>query len=206
MLLCVHSCFQSPWWGRESWLLCFFCLPVVLWLLCGSSSRCHRFVCSLWLKCTKYQIWPHRKVGTIQARFVIWEKKAWKSGYLQYYIPSHEVIGPSVPGLRSRWRRLLWMVFTATIDMAPILEKNNLNKRKFRYSKASTYEIEFDWLSCFRVEEAWKWWLMGEWWRSESLLYYQLTHSLRRMWGKTNNQQQQNSHLRVGICHRNPGT
>ena len=29
---------QSSWWGKESWLLC-------LW--CGSSSRCHKFVCSL---------------------------------------------------------------------------------------------------------------------------------------------------------------
>ena len=40
---------QSSWWGRESWLLCLVCLPGVSWLLCGSSSRCHGFVCSLWL-------------------------------------------------------------------------------------------------------------------------------------------------------------
>ena len=40
---------QLSWWGRESWLLCFVCLPGVLRLLCGSSSRCHEFVCSLWL-------------------------------------------------------------------------------------------------------------------------------------------------------------
>ena len=40
---------QSSWWGRESWLLCFVCPPGVLWLLCGSSSRYHRFVCGLWL-------------------------------------------------------------------------------------------------------------------------------------------------------------
>ena len=40
---------QSSWWGRESWLHCFVCLPAVSWLLCGSSSRCHGFVCSLWL-------------------------------------------------------------------------------------------------------------------------------------------------------------
>ena len=33
---------------RESWLLCLVCLPGVLWLLFGSSSRCHGFVCSLW--------------------------------------------------------------------------------------------------------------------------------------------------------------
>ena len=38
---------QSCWWGRESWLLCFyFCLPSALWLLCGSSLRCHGLVCS----------------------------------------------------------------------------------------------------------------------------------------------------------------
>ena len=40
---------QSSWWGRESWLLCLICLPGVLWWLSGSSSGCHRVVCSLWL-------------------------------------------------------------------------------------------------------------------------------------------------------------
>ena len=40
---------QSSWWGRESWFLCLVCLPGVLWCLCGSSSRCHGFVCGLWL-------------------------------------------------------------------------------------------------------------------------------------------------------------
>ena len=39
---------QSSGWGRESWLLYFVCLPSVSWLLCGSSSWCHEFVCSLW--------------------------------------------------------------------------------------------------------------------------------------------------------------
>ena len=34
---------------RESWLLCLVCLPGVSWLLCGYSSQCHGFVCSLWL-------------------------------------------------------------------------------------------------------------------------------------------------------------
>ena len=42
---------QSSRWGRESWLLCLVCLPGVSWLLCGSSSRSHGFVCSLWLWC-----------------------------------------------------------------------------------------------------------------------------------------------------------
>ena len=32
---------QSSWWGRESWLLCFVCLPGVSWWMCGSSLRCH---------------------------------------------------------------------------------------------------------------------------------------------------------------------
>ena len=40
---------QSSWCRRESWLLCLVCLPDVSWLLCGSSSRCHGFVCSSWL-------------------------------------------------------------------------------------------------------------------------------------------------------------
>ena len=39
---------QLSLWGRESWLLCFVCLPGVSLLLCGSSSRCHGFY-SLWL-------------------------------------------------------------------------------------------------------------------------------------------------------------
>ena len=40
---------QSSWLGLESWLLCSACLPGVSWLLCGSSSQCHGFVCSLLL-------------------------------------------------------------------------------------------------------------------------------------------------------------
>ena len=40
---------QSSWWGRESWLLCLIRLPGVSWWLSGSSSRCHRVVCGLWL-------------------------------------------------------------------------------------------------------------------------------------------------------------
>ena len=34
---------------RASWLLRLVCLPGVLWLVCGYSSQCHGFVCSLWL-------------------------------------------------------------------------------------------------------------------------------------------------------------
>ena len=34
---------------RESWMLCLVCLPGVSCLLCGYSSQCHGFVCSLWL-------------------------------------------------------------------------------------------------------------------------------------------------------------
>ena len=50
MLLYVPSSFAIILMGkRESWLLCLVCLPGVLWLLCGSSLRCHGFVCSLWL-------------------------------------------------------------------------------------------------------------------------------------------------------------
>ena len=39
---------RSHCWTRI-WLLCLACLPGFSWLLCRSSSRCHRFVCSLWL-------------------------------------------------------------------------------------------------------------------------------------------------------------
>ena len=41
--------FTGSQWGRESWLLCFVCLPDVSWLVCGCSSRCHWFVRILWL-------------------------------------------------------------------------------------------------------------------------------------------------------------
>ena len=54
---------QSSWWARESWLLCLVCLPGVSWLLCGSFSRCHGFVCSLWLWYFQimltYYFWHH---------------------------------------------------------------------------------------------------------------------------------------------------
>ena len=46
-ILCFVVCYfvsililQSFRWGRQSWLLCFVCLPNVSWLLCGSTSRC----------------------------------------------------------------------------------------------------------------------------------------------------------------------
>ena len=48
VLLYVILCLSS-WMRRESWLLCLVCLPGVSWLLSGSSSRCHGFVCSWWL-------------------------------------------------------------------------------------------------------------------------------------------------------------
>ena len=41
-LLCVHSSFAIISMGKR-----FVCLPGVSWLLCGSSSQCHRVVCSL---------------------------------------------------------------------------------------------------------------------------------------------------------------
>ena len=56
IVLCFVECYFMPllvlqlsWWGRESWLLCLVCLSGVLWLLCGFSSWCHGFVCTLWL-------------------------------------------------------------------------------------------------------------------------------------------------------------
>ena len=59
---CVGLCFgmhyfmpflvlQSSWWGRESRLLCFYCLLDVLLLFCCSSSWCRGLDCSvsLWI-------------------------------------------------------------------------------------------------------------------------------------------------------------
>ena len=49
-ILSIFECpFNTGWWGRESWLLCLVRLPGVSWWLCGSSSRCHGFICGLWL-------------------------------------------------------------------------------------------------------------------------------------------------------------
>ena len=42
------SCWSPPL-KAEQYGYCFVCLPGVSWLLCGSSSRCHGFVCSLWV-------------------------------------------------------------------------------------------------------------------------------------------------------------
>ena len=47
-LLCVHSSFAIISMGKRE-LVALLCLPGVSRLLCGASSRCHGFVCSLWL-------------------------------------------------------------------------------------------------------------------------------------------------------------
>ena len=49
-LLFVHFSFAiTLMWKSDSWLFRLVCLPGVSWLFCGSSSRCHGFVWSLWL-------------------------------------------------------------------------------------------------------------------------------------------------------------
>ena len=71
---------QSSWWGKESWLLCFVCLPCVWWLLCGSSSRCHAFVCSLWL-------WYCLIIHTYFLRYAPSEvNEGFKNGFTIYWI------------------------------------------------------------------------------------------------------------------------
>ena len=82
-LLCVHSSFAIISMGkRESWLLCFVCFTGVSWLLCGSSSRCHGFVCSLWL-------WYFLIILTIfkpdQACFVDYKTTTNKEPYLSKF-------------------------------------------------------------------------------------------------------------------------
>ena len=46
MLYCVHSSFAIISMGKKE-LVALLCLLGVSWLLCGSSSRCQGFVCSL---------------------------------------------------------------------------------------------------------------------------------------------------------------
>ena len=48
MFSCVHSSFAIISMGKRE-LVALLCLLGVSWLLCGSSSLCHGFVCSLWL-------------------------------------------------------------------------------------------------------------------------------------------------------------
>ena len=48
VLLYIHSSFAVILMGKRE-LVALLCLPGVSGLLCGSSSRCHRFVCNLWL-------------------------------------------------------------------------------------------------------------------------------------------------------------
>ena len=46
---CVLLILQLSWWGRETWLLYFNCLPYILWLLVffGSSSVCRGLQCMI---------------------------------------------------------------------------------------------------------------------------------------------------------------
>ena len=46
--ICSSAVFLITWCSVQSWFP-LLCVPSVSWLLCGSSSRCHWFVCSLWL-------------------------------------------------------------------------------------------------------------------------------------------------------------
>ena len=48
-LLYVPSSFAIILMGKRELVALLSCLPCVSWLLCGSSSWCHGFVCSLWL-------------------------------------------------------------------------------------------------------------------------------------------------------------
>ena len=70
---------------RERWLLCLICLPGVSWWLSGSSSQCHRVVCSLWLWyfliiLTYYwaKIWQKGPSGNKSPKWDIYRKrKSW---------------------------------------------------------------------------------------------------------------------------------
>ena len=46
-LLYVHSSFAIILMGKRELIAMLICPPGVSWLLCGSSSRCHGFICSL---------------------------------------------------------------------------------------------------------------------------------------------------------------
>ena len=79
-LLCVHSSFAIISMGKTE-LVALLCLSSgVSWLLCGSSSRCHGFNCSLWLWyfliiLTSYsswcQNWRKWKLSHVQIRIFV---------------------------------------------------------------------------------------------------------------------------------------
>ena len=48
-LLYVHSSIAITLMGKRELIALLICLPGVSWWLSGTSSRCHRVVCSLWL-------------------------------------------------------------------------------------------------------------------------------------------------------------
>ena len=48
LVLCVRLSLQSSWWGRESWLLCFNCLPDVLKL--GQNLKMLIFIVTIRLR------------------------------------------------------------------------------------------------------------------------------------------------------------
>ena len=92
---------QSSRLGRERWLLCFFCLPGVLWLLCGFSSRCKGFVCSLWLWhfliILTYYFWV-----LIESRIPLKSKFVWSGNTtITHCRPNHSTV-------RRRWCNLGW--------------------------------------------------------------------------------------------------
>ena len=64
-LLCVHSSFAIPWRGRESWLLCYYCLTIyVLWLFLNLRL-------SSWCLVTVIVLWPFLMVPWVSLQCVI---------------------------------------------------------------------------------------------------------------------------------------
>ena len=70
-LLYFHSCFAIILLGKRELVACLVCLPGVSWWFSGSSSRCHGFVCGLWL----WYFWSYSLtiiygLGTMQTTFI----------------------------------------------------------------------------------------------------------------------------------------
>ena len=75
--VCALLCVAIILMGKRELVVCFVCLPGVSWLLCGSSSRYHGFVCSLWLCYILIIITYYFWARTWELVHVLWRRLKW---------------------------------------------------------------------------------------------------------------------------------
>ena len=75
--LCALLCVAIISMGKRELVVCFVCLLGVSWLLRGSSSRYHGFVCSLWLWYILIIITYYFWARTWDLVHVLWRRLKW---------------------------------------------------------------------------------------------------------------------------------